>query len=115
MSLEDFFRGAPMSDISSKRGDAPNQTGGDSPQKRPRSGATPSLKGQGKGKQAGQRRRDGKTSDMPEDDLVNAVARLVIRHDEQLLALTSDLSLMSAQRPIRFCRSFTKRANVNEA
>ncbi|CAE7325549.1 unnamed protein product, partial [Symbiodinium microadriaticum] len=82
-------------DISSKRGEAPNLPGGDSPQKRPRSGATPSLKGRGKGKQAGQRRKDGKNSETTEDNLVNAVAKLVIRHDEQLLAMTSDLCYIS--------------------
>ena len=95
MSLEDFFRSAPMSDISSKRGEIPSQSGGESPQKRTKSGATPSSKGQGKGKQTGQRRGEGKSSDANEDDLVNAVARLVLRHDEQLLALTSDLCYIS--------------------
>ena len=55
----------------------------------------PSSKGQGKGKQTGQRRGEGKSSDATEDDLVNAVARLVLRHDEQLLALTSDLCYIS--------------------
>ena len=88
-----------MSDISSKRGEAPSQNGGDSPQKRPKSGATPSSKGQGKGKQAGQRHRDGKPSEAADDDLVNAVARLVLRHDEHL---TSATYLMSEQMPIQY-------------
>ncbi|OLP82011.1 hypothetical protein AK812_SmicGene37389 [Symbiodinium microadriaticum] len=57
--LEDFFRNAPMSDISSKRGEAPSQNGG----------------GQGKGKQAGQRHRDGKPSEAADDDLVNAALK----------------------------------------
>ena len=95
VSLEDFFRSAPMSDISSKRGEIPSQTGGESPQKRTKSGATPSSKGQGKGKQTGQRRREGQQSEATDDGLVNAVARLVLRHDEQLLALTSDLCYIS--------------------
>ena len=76
----------------------PSQSGGESPQKRTKSGATPSSKGQGKGKQTGQRRGEGKSSDAVEDELVNlvnAVARLVQRHDEQLLALTSDLCYIS--------------------
>ena len=84
-----------MSDISSKRGEVPSQSGGESPQKRTRSGATPSSKGLGKGKQQGQRRGGGQPSDDREDDLVNALARLVLRHDEQLLALTSDLCFVS--------------------
>ena len=84
-----------MSDISSKRGEIPSQTGGESPQKRTKSGVTPSSKGQGKGKHSGQRRGEGKSSDAIEDDLANPVARLVLRHDEQLLALTSDLCYIS--------------------
>ena len=73
MSLEDFFKSAPMSDISSKRGEVPSQTGGESPQKRTKSGGTPSSKEQGKGKQSSQRRGEGKSSDAIEDDLVNVL------------------------------------------
>ena len=95
MSLEDFFRSAPMTDVSAKRGEVPTYSGGESPQKRTKSGGAPSSKGQGKGKQQGQRRGESRSSEVNEDDLVNAVARLVLRHDEQLLALTSDLCFVS--------------------
>ena len=84
-----------MTDVSAKRGEVPNYSGGESPQKRTKSGGAPSSKGQGKGKQQGQRRGESRSSDVNEDDLVNAVARLVLRHDEQLLALTSDLCFVS--------------------
>ncbi|OLQ12165.1 hypothetical protein AK812_SmicGene3975 [Symbiodinium microadriaticum] len=84
-----------MTDVSAKRGEVPSHSGGESPQKWTKSGGAPSSKGQGKGKQQGQRRGEGRSSDVNEDDLVNAVARLVLRHDEQLLALTSDLCFVS--------------------
>ncbi|CAE7405005.1 unnamed protein product [Symbiodinium necroappetens] len=54
------------------------------------------MRGQGKGKNGGQRRKDGRPAGSAEQgDLVTAMARLVHRHDEQLMALTTDLGYIS--------------------
>ncbi|CAE7626364.1 Pol, partial [Symbiodinium necroappetens] len=51
------------------------------------SGGAPPPKGQGKGKMVGQRRKDGRSAGSEESELVTAMAKLALRHDEHMTAL----------------------------
>ena len=121
MSLQELFQKAAMDDsYASKRGDVMDSSG-DSPSKRQRGGA-PLLEG-GRGRSSGSRggksggrnggnrgrgrggQPKGKGGYQPSGDsgqkttaLVSAMARLIIRHDEQILALSLDVSFVSYAR-----------------
>ena len=112
MSLQAFFN-KPMDESQApKRGDLENKGGG-SPPKRPKGGDAPrdAQRTTGKGGQQGRGRGRGSGKGDPQgsspsiqsqdrggrqrDPLVSALAKLVIRHDEQLLALSCDVTFIS--------------------
>ena len=110
MALQDFFRKQPMDEsLAPKRGDV-EHSGGDSPSKKQKGGVTPpSVKpaessppanSGGKGKSRGKGANKGRGQPRNQDSgdatqLVNAMARLLLRHDEQLTALTSEVTFVS--------------------
>ena len=95
--------------LAPKRGDV-EHSGGDSPSKKQKGGVSPpsnkpaesSLpansggKGKGRGKGANKGRGHPRSQDSGDaHQLVNAMARLLLRHDEQLTALTSEVTFVS--------------------
>ena len=117
MSLQEFFQKQAMDEsLAPKRGEI-GGAGGDSPPKKLRGGDAPlENKGSGKGKASGSygkgkavgrggRRDRGNEqgqgtagSQDPTSSLVTAMARLLLRHDEQLVALTSEVTFISYAR-----------------
>ena len=110
MALQDFFRKQSMDEsLAPKRGDV-EHSGGDSPSKKQKGGVTPPSvkpaessppansggKGKGRGKGANKGRARPRNQDSGDaNQLVNAMARLLLRHDEQLTALTSEVTFVS--------------------
>ena len=105
MALQDFFRKQPMDEsLAPKRGDV-EHSGGGSPSKKQKGGVTPpSVKpaessppansgGKGKANKGRGQPRNQDSGDATQ--LVNAMARLLPRHDEQLTALTSEVTFVS--------------------
>eukprot|EP00439_Symbiodinium_sp_Y106_P016029 s9455_g2.t1 len=110
MALQDFFRKQSMDEsLAPKRGDV-EHSGGDSPSKKQKGGVSPPSikpaespppansggKGKGRGKGANKERGHPRNQDSGDaNQLVNAMARLLLRHDEQLTALTSEVTFVS--------------------
>ena len=117
MSLQEFFQKQAMDEsLAPKRGEIGGE-GGDSPPTKLRGGDAPlQNKGSGKGKasssngkgkaggRGGRRDRGNEQgqgtagSQDPTPSLVTAMARLLLRHDEQLVALTSEVTFISYAR-----------------
>ena len=117
MSLQEFFQKQAMDESLAPNPGEIGGEGGDSPPKKLRGGDAPlQNKGSGKGKASssngkgkaggcGGRRERGNEQDQgtagsqdPTSSLVTAMARLLLRHDEQLVALTSEVTFVSYAR-----------------
>jgi len=112
MSLQAFFNKSMDESQAPKRGDL-DGTGGGSPPKRAKGGDPPQdtqnttgkggKQGRGRGRGSGKGNPQGSTPSSQgqdsisrqRDPLVSALAKLVIRHDEQLLALSCDITFIS--------------------
>ena len=109
--------------LAPKRGDV-EHSGGDSPSKKQKGGVTPpSVKPaessllqtqEGRAKVAGRRQQRTRTAQNQDsgdaNQLVNAMAALLLRHDEQLTALTSEVTFVSyAKTRVTQCCQFSMR------
>ena len=117
MSLQEFFQKQAMDEsLAPQRGEI-GETGGDSPPKKQRGGDAPlqakgggkgkATSSNGKGKAGGRGGRRGRGHEQgqgtagtqdPTSSLVTAMARLLLRHDEHLVAMTSEVTFISYAR-----------------